>query len=107
MGAKHKPERCVFELCHFASERIKAAGFEFCESSMKTEACYYRWPGKTTLLRVAAHRSDSRNKGIVGKTVSRLTFTGNHGTKPDKIRISDEKVDQMIAQAIGWYFLRS
>lgn len=102
----HKPVQRVDDLCHRASDMLKAAGFLFHGSSMKTEACYYRYPGKKSLLRVARHRKDRTPSGL-DHVAGRVTFNGNVLTGPDEMRIADEKVTAMVAMAIGQYFLNA
>jgi len=109
LGRRRRPkrQRPTLELCKDAADLLKAIGFELANVSMDSEACYYRWPGRTELLRIAAHGSKGAPIGIGWPVVSLLTFRGTHKDKPDHMALADEKFDQMVAQAIGWYFLRS
>lgn len=81
---------------------IKAVGFEFRYASNQTEACYYGWPGKSTILRIAAHKNDRGMVSGVGKVVSRLTLT-SQSTKVKSLGA----METIVALAIGRYFLRS
>jgi hypothetical protein len=96
----------VFMLCAQAGERLKAAGFEVVTVSMKTEAVYFRLPGRHGVLRVSAHQA---KKGFIGLDyiAARLTFHGNRFDGHTTLHCSPEKIDTMIALAIGQYVLRS
>lgn len=85
---------------------LKGAGFEFHCSSRSTEACYYRWPGKRSLLRVARHRKDKTPQGL-NHVAGRITFNGTILTGPEEMRISDDKVRAVVALGIGEYFLKA
>lgn len=100
-----RPDIDVLTLCQEASEWLRRAGFELAYVSMKSEACYFCWPGRTDLLRVAAHKRDNRPLGL-GRVVSRLTFHASSGRVPGHMRVSPEKVRAMIALAVGEYFMR-
>lgn len=89
------------EACNLAADMIKAAGFEFRYASFRSEACYYGWPERTTLLRIAAHSHDKGVNGL-GKIVSRLTLN----SQSIKFK-SPDTMERIIALAIGHYFLRS
>lgn len=89
------------EACNVAAFRLKSVGFEFRYSSMKSEACYYGWPDRQELLRIAAHSHDNDVRGL-GKVVSRLTLN----RQSIKFK-SPESMEHVIALAIGHYFLKS
>lgn len=98
----------TLDLCSWVAVLLKGAGFEFRNSSRKTEACYYGWPGNENLLRVGAHgiRRGERNEKL-GNVVATVTFNGNCHDAPGTIRISLRKAETMVASAIGFYFLKS
>ena len=104
-----RPLRPTLELCTQAAEILKAIGFIHRCTSLKSEACYYAWPGYNTLLRVAAHGGkDNKAAQRFGKVVARLTFNGGAGgTPPHVMLIADCKFEGMVAQAVGLYFVRS
>ncbi len=101
-----KPTQNTLDLCDRAATMLRAAGFIFVNVSMKTEACYYRWPDRPHLLRIAAHRLKNPPIGL-GPVVSKITFNGTHVDRPGMMKIADPKVDAVVEQAIGRYFLRS
>lgn len=103
-----KPRQCTLELCQRAAQMLRDAGFEHAYTSMKTEAVYYRLPGYYGLLRVAAHSKDKTNQ-IHGfePIAARVTFNGGGTQPPGTLLISDEKVETVVAQAIGFYMMRA
>lgn len=98
-----KPVRDTLELCGIATAMLKGAGFVLHCASRRSEACYYKWPGREELLRVAA-RSKDEVDGL-GNVVARITFDGTCLTGPGLMRISDDKIEQVVAAGIGRYFL--
>lgn len=102
----HKPDQRTDDLCHRAADMLKRAGFEFHCASMKTEACYYCWPGKKSLLRVAAHSKKERPPGL-SHVAAKVTFNGTCLSEPGFMRVADHKVETMVALAIGRYFLKA
>ena len=111
MGKPSKPVFNVFVLCDEAAALLRQAGFEHRYTSRRSEAVYFGLPGRKALLRVARHGGNSGRQPIAGRTdepvVARVTFRGSYVDGPDEMRISAEKVEQMIAQAIGQYMLKS
>ncbi len=101
-----KPTQDTLDLCERATTMLRAAGFVLSCVSQKTEACYYRWPDRHHLIRIAAHRYRGPVAGL-GQVVSKITFNGTHHDPPGLMKISDEKVGTIVEQAIGQYFLRS
>ena len=95
----------IFYLCNIAAGLLKQAGFEFRYCSLKSEACYYGWPGHTELLRIGGHRHTGPRRGKSTNVVSKLTFRAD---APDgtSMKISLVKVEVQVAQAIGFYFMR-
>lgn len=103
---KYATNYCTLALCQEAGEMLKRAGFVHHQTSMKTEAVYYKWPGRQEKIRVAEHArktSGSNRNNIVAK----ITFRGTHMDPPGMMNISDEKFEKVVAMAIGQYFLRS
>lgn len=104
-----KPIVSTLALCDSAAKELRRAGFELRNASTKSEACYYGLPGREALLRIAAH---SKQKGKLGmnKVVSTLTFCGGAGgvtVASGEMKLHPDKFEQMVAQAIGRYMLRS
>lgn len=102
-----KPEHDTLHLCARAGEMLKAVGFVHHYTSMRSEAVYYRWPGKTHLLRVSAHPAKFEGKFAQSPLGAKLTLNGTHITGPGKMRITDEGFEAKVAGAIGRYFLKS
>ena len=101
-----KPDRPVSELCHGAADLLKQAGFVFHCASRSTEACYYRWPGKQSLIRIAAHSKDKANG--LSHVAGKITFGEDMiCDKPGYARISDEAFRSKVARGIGEYFLKA
>ena len=89
---------------------LKKVGFVHHQTSMKTEASYYRWPDRPQLIRVATHGGrQSRNAFPMARenVIAKITFRGTHVDPPGMMNISDEKVERVVALAIGQYFLKS
>lgn len=101
-----KPSHDRLELCERASVMLRGVGFILHNVASKTESCYYRWPDRSVLLRVSGHR---RARPLLGfpKIISKITFTGNCHDMPGEMRLADGKLQQIVAQAIGMYFLHS
>ena len=97
--------RCCLELCAEAAERLRIIGFEVSCPSMKSEAVYYRIPGRFGVLRVGVH---PYKRGMAGleEVVATITFRGG---KRDRLYLicSPEKFDNMIWMAVGQYMDRS
>lgn len=87
--------------CEYAAERLKAAGFVHHHTSMKSEACYYRYPGKKCLIRIATHGSRAPRTLPTDSlpTVARITFGKTYNPK------SWDAVDAQIYRAVGRYFM--
>jgi len=100
-----KPSYSTLDLCARAAEMVKQAGFIHHKTSMKTEACYYRWPDRSDLLRIATHSKGGNL--MLGKIVSRITFNGCCYDQPGMMKIADQKVESTVAAAIGRYFMVS
>lgn len=96
----------VHALCARAAAALKSAGFERAAVSMKSEAVYFRLPGRHGLLRVSTHKSKKSPIGL-GNVVARLTFRGNAFDAHSILVCSDEKIDTMIWIAVGQYIMNS
>lgn len=110
MKKRPRPDHDVHVLCTRAAIALKRAGFVLVNVSMRSEACYYRIPGRHGLLRVASHGMRHPPSGL-GDVVATPTFRPN-GPAPGSesrgtLRIAEEKIDHMIALAAGQYLLRS
>lgn len=107
---KYPTNFCTLELCARAGELLKRVGFVHYQTSMKTESTYYRWPDRVYLIRVASHggrQSRSMWPGARKHVIAKITFRGTHLDPKGMMNISDEKVENIVAMAIGRYFLKS
>jgi len=100
-----KPLQEVSELLERADRALQRTGFSLQKVSRVTEARYYEWPGCCGLLRLAGHRLNDVPIGH-SPVISKLTF-GSSGGLPGELRISDEAVGNMVAMAIGRFFMRA
>jgi hypothetical protein len=96
------------EACALAGELLKGAGFERRYTSMKSEACYYALPGRSDVIRVAAHRV-SRSERWQAPIAVTLTFNRANfeQKKTGLFEISKAKMLERLAIAIGHYMLRT
>ena len=80
---------------------VKQAGFVLNYSSLKSEACYYQYPGHEGVLRIATHRygGKSLDYGVTSPVLSCLTFSKNMNPKTMDGFITS------VALAIGRYFI--
>lgn len=84
----------------YAVARLKRAGFELAYASMKSEACYYRFPGRDGVIRVAAHRyGGAADYAVTLPVFACLTF--GRQMRPR----SDAALETVVALAVGRYFL--
>jgi hypothetical protein len=97
--------RCCLELCAEAGERLKSMGFEVACCSMKSEAVYYRFPGRFGVLRVGMHKYKGGRAGM-DEVVATITFRGG---KQDRTRLicSEQRFQEMIWTVVGQYMDRS
>jgi hypothetical protein len=99
VSAVVKPSHDTLALADRMAALLKSAGFALRYVSMKSEACYYAWPGRNEVIRIATHRfgkNHGRPRDINGQiVVAKITLCGTHLMKPG----------QIVAAAIGQYFL--
>lgn len=93
--SRHNPD----ELCAYAAGRLKEAGFELVCVSRQSEATYYRFPGRYGVIRVAQHKRRGETVGL-NRIVAKLTFSPWSDFRW-------EKIDPIIAMAIGKYMMES
>jgi hypothetical protein len=96
------------DACRAAGALLLRAGFECRHRSLKSEACYYAWPGRTGLLRVAAHAS--RTDAIDGAPIiARLTFTyASPGSRQRQVLdLTPDQLEAATAAAIGRFMIAS
>lgn len=102
-----KPVVPTLEVCAQAGALLLRAGFEVRHVSMKSEAVYYGLDQRPELLRVATHSSRAKTWGLPGTVVSKLTFNGTGISPPGTMRLHPDKLENVVARAIGIYMLRS
>lgn len=96
------------EMADRAAEMLKTAGFELRYVSMKSEACYYSWPGRDEVIRIATHRQNGPPRIVNNyKMVAKLTFSGTNLIRRGDTAVREDKLRTMVAVAIGTYFLRA
>jgi hypothetical protein len=81
-----------------AAARLKAAGFQVVNVSMRSEAVYYALPGYRGLLRLAAHRSNPLRQDLRTDrpTVARVTLSPF---------VKPQGLDGILWQQVGRYVL--
>lgn len=108
---RHKPEFSTVELCAYAGETLKRAGFVVGYVSMKSEASYFQFPGRHGYIRVSHHKFHKPKVGFVNRVVVALTFRGSKprddAANGEFIHTTLEKIDWRIHAAIGRYMLGS
>lgn len=88
-----------------ASEMLKSAGFIYYQTSMKSEAVYYKFPGRREVLRVSSH-SRNKQKTLYGLDTVATSLTINfRGCGKRGLRVLD--IENRVAMAIGYFMLRS
>jgi hypothetical protein len=97
-----KPKQNPIELMDKAMARLKDIGFTLAYVSMKSEACYFQYPGKKGVIRVSAHRlkCNKKKNSINGNhIISKITFNKNAPA------MSDYGFKRMMCDAVGTYFI--
>ena len=103
----HKSYYNIYDACDEACEMLKAAGFELREQSRITEARYLGFPGRPHLLRVATHKQKHPPIGL-STVAAKITFaTGGVIDHPNMVKLNQEKLEGIVATAIGYYMLKS
>jgi hypothetical protein len=109
VSAVVKPSHDTLALADRMAALLKSAGFALRYVSMKSEACYYAWPGRNEVIRIATHRfgkNHGRPRDINGQiVVAKITLCGTHLMKPGQMNMAESKVRMIVAAAIGQYFL--
>lgn len=96
------------EACDKAAEFIKRAGFNLVWVSMQSTSCYYKFPNRHGVLRIATHRKGGRNEwSIDGPTIVSITFPEGSIKKDGYLHLSNEYIENYSANAIGLYLIRS
>lgn len=100
-----KPRHDCLELAARAAEMLKAAGFVHVCTSTRSEATYYRIPGRHGVLRIATHPSKGAPYGLP-PIYATLTFRGGKRDR-DVLHCDDDRFNTMVCLAVVQYFLRS
>ena len=102
-----KPEYATSDLCERAARTLKASGFILHCALQSSESCYYRLPDREQLIRVSTHSAKGGQNSLAPSDVvsSKITFNGTNLSPPGYIRIDDHKVEMIIMEAIGRYFV--
>ncbi len=100
-----KPLMSGFEACALAADILKSVGFVLHSVSMKSEACYYKFPRRNGVLRVSTHSSKHQMIGL-DFVAARLTFNPKGCNDAPGMVIADAAaVEHRTAQAIGQFFI--
>ena len=92
--------------CLVAESLVEQAGFVRVHASQRSEATYWRLPGRHGVVRVATHKKRSK-RGPDGPTVACITFQGQ-GTEADgSLRLAPHALEFVVAQSIGLYMIRA
>lgn len=105
---RYKPIIPTLQACEQAAEMLRRAGFEHAGTSKSTTTAYYRFPGRTGLLRVAEHkykRGGASGESSLLPVVAKLTFAGDHVTREGTMRLSQAALEGKVCGAIGRYML--
>jgi hypothetical protein len=98
-----------FELQDRTAAMLRGCGFDLVNVSRKSTACYYRFPGRFGLLRVAIHKKHEKNDPLSGEPV--LISINCQGFMPSptdwKFEITEAKIESDVARAVGLYMIRS
>jgi hypothetical protein len=96
------------DACRRAGEIAVAAGFRLRHRSLKSEACYYGFPGRDGLLRVAAHAG--KGDLVEGqRVIARLTFVYESAKAAEKqsLLLTRDQLEAQTAAAIGRFMIAS
>lgn len=95
------------DACAEAERFVLATGFVFDGASGRSEARYFRFPGRLGVLRIAAHRKGARNGDMrSGPAIASVTFS-RKATHDGLLRVSKIYVEWQTATAIGLYMMRA
>lgn len=99
--------KTTLEACAEAIELLKVAGFEVVSVSMKSEATYLRFPGRSGVLRVADHPGGKPMPGL-DRIISRITFLPHQTCKvPGSVVLTEDAIHSRVSKAIGAYMIAS
>jgi hypothetical protein len=92
-----------------AEEYARRAGFVRIVNSAKSEASYWRLPGRRGALRIAAHKGGNKERRFSwhDDVVAKVTFPQNSANVAGFIEFADHAIEFQAAQAIGLYMIRA
>jgi hypothetical protein len=96
------------DACRHAGEILLRAGFQLRHRSLKSEACYYVWPDRRGLLRIAAHAG--RGEVIDGQPIiAKLTFgyASPRDAQKQSLVLTMDQLEAQTAAAIGRFMIAS
>ena len=101
------PLRDRDQLFEYAQNKLMEADFILDSESKSTETVYYRRPGCHMTMRVSKHRRQTswHPRGYLVATT--ITIPKDVPQFQGKVRLSDRKIDDIIARAIGYYMLNT
>lgn len=105
-----EPKRIIttLEACYEASKLLKAAGFEMVNVSMRSEAVYYRFPGRSGVIRVADHSGGGKSLAGLDRVLAKLTFLPHKLARiPGTLVIGEHQMHNIVCAAIGRYMIAS
>jgi hypothetical protein len=97
--------RNTLDLCAEAGALLRSIGFELVQTSMKSEATYWRFPSRHGVLRVGAHAYKGGTIGL-SIVVATITFRGGRRAR-HMLTCSPKQIETMLWLAIGQYMVRS
>lgn len=94
--------------CIQATNYVMAAGLEHVVDSMKSEATYWRFPGRWGVLRIATHKKGGGRNGYGnGPTISSITFHDAAAAPDGFLRLMPNAIEWTVAQSVGLYMIRA
>lgn len=107
-GSRRRPAPIIrtLDACDLAAAMLRAAGYEVAHVSLRSEATYYRLPGRAGVIRVAAHRHEKPPIGL-DPVLAKITFSPHKFSGPDHIGIREEAMRGRVYTAIGQHFVKS
>lgn len=104
------PFLSVIEAIELAASLLKHAGFVLAFPSLKSEACYYTYPGRIGLIRIAAHKHNKTHRNYSWgqkKLITKITFRTSKGNRDGITPFNANSLFTHIQVPIGKFFLLS
>lgn len=94
--------------CRQAEVFVRAAGFEHVIDSTKSEATYWRFPGRFGVLRVATHKNHGKHKNLPdGPVVACITFNVTAVAEDGFLRLTVNEIEWRSIGGIGSYMIKA